>query len=61
VIRRTSLHVRRSSERAFKDSKLKLHAPEGWIRLNQLQADVPSLMVSPNYMRLGGSSASWID
>src|SRR5580704_108573 len=40
------------SKRAGQNS-LELHAPEGGVRLDQLEADVPSLVIAPDNFRLG--------
>src|SRR5579862_6235709 len=38
-------------------NSLELHAPEGRIRLDQFEADVPSLMIAPDNFRLGLAAA----
>jgi hypothetical protein len=42
-------------------NKLKLHAPEGSVRLNQFKAYVPSFVIAPNNLRLRGAPARGID
>jgi hypothetical protein len=46
---------------ALANNKLKLHAPEGSVRLNQFKAYVPSFVIAPNNLRLRGAPARGID
>lgn len=39
---------------------LELESPKGSVRLNQLQADVPGLVIAPNYFGFGLAATFWM-
>jgi hypothetical protein len=39
---------------------LELESPKGSVRLNQLQADVPGLVIAPDYFGFGLAATFWM-